>query len=164
MAPGWQELLFPIVLAAARRAWLRSTSVLGGGESTFLVMGKPRRGTQRAFISEASAGAGARPEPAWETSSCLNSCRRTNELPPAAFVLPNLSTNRARKEKEIPFCQKGISGPGSPRDLPRGVCVPGAGSRSSAGLALRSLLHSPAPCSLPGGDGRASSSSWHPTP
>lgn len=111
------------MLAAARRAWLRSTSVLGGGESTFLVMGKPRRGTQRAFISEASAGAGARPEPAWETSSCLNSCRRTNKLPPASFALPNLSTNPARKEKEIPFCQKGISGPGSPRDLPRGVCV-----------------------------------------
>lgn len=37
------ELPFPGA-AAARQPWLRSTSVLGGGGSTFLVMGKPLRG------------------------------------------------------------------------------------------------------------------------
>lgn len=46
LLPRWAEP----VLAAAAQAWLRSTSVLGGGESTFLMMGKPLPETQRAFI------------------------------------------------------------------------------------------------------------------
>lgn len=99
------DLLFPqqaeAVLAAAARAWLRSTSVLGAGESTFLVMGKPPPQTQRAFIR---GGGGGRTRMASAGTQELHpvslpqGCLQTHQVPPAVRVQPVFHL-RAWKEK-----------------------------------------------------------------